>query len=159
MKKRPLAPSNSADSPMLTAKSGTDSTTSPVDIHPLVQPSPAISTTMSPKPSTIQRIQSFFRHTPRKSCSIYFSNFHLDLRSFFFSIQSYYQSTENNFSRYRMWSIVTLTRQPYNYSTKTVISYEKANSQKTLQTTKSCQFQSIIIDILNFENETKIFLF
>ncbi|CAF0818882.1 unnamed protein product [Adineta ricciae] len=64
LKKRPLAPSNSADSPMLTAKSGTNSTTSPVDLHPLVQPSPAISTTMSPKPSTIQRIQSFFRHTP-----------------------------------------------------------------------------------------------
>ena len=62
LKKRPLAPSNSADSPMITTKLGPEPTTSPVDL----QPPPSIQSTMSPKPSTIQRIQSFFRNTPRK---------------------------------------------------------------------------------------------
>ena len=47
---------------MITAKLGAEPTSSPVDL----QPPPSIQNTMSPKPSTIQRIQSFFRHTPRK---------------------------------------------------------------------------------------------
>jgi len=77
LKKRPLAPSNSADSPMLTAKLGTQPTSSPIDLQPPSLLSPSIQSTMSPKPSTIQRLQSFFRHTPRKiyflfSINIYF---------------------------------------------------------------------------------------
>jgi len=51
---------------MLTAKLGAQPTTSPIDLQPPPLVSPAIQNTMSPKPSTIQRIQSFFRHTPRK---------------------------------------------------------------------------------------------
>lgn len=66
LKKRPLAPSNSADSPMITGKFGAETTTSPIDLQPPPLISPSIQSTMSPKPSTIQRIQSFFRHTPRK---------------------------------------------------------------------------------------------
>ena len=65
LKKRPLAPSNSADSPMITAKLGPEPTSSPVDL----QPPSSVQSTMSPKPSTIQRIQSLFRHTPRKNLS------------------------------------------------------------------------------------------
>ncbi len=49
---------------MITAKLGAEPTSSPVDL----QPPPSIQNLMSPKPSTIQRIQSFFRHTPRKIC-------------------------------------------------------------------------------------------
>ncbi|CAF4413075.1 unnamed protein product, partial [Adineta steineri] len=64
LKKRPLVPSNSADSPMVISKLGTEPTTSPVDLQPPSLVSPAIQSTMSPKPSAIQRIQSFFRHTP-----------------------------------------------------------------------------------------------
>jgi len=60
LKKRPLAPSNSADSPIVTTKLGAESTSSPVAL----QPPPSIQNIMSPKPSAIQRIQSFFRHTP-----------------------------------------------------------------------------------------------
>ena len=62
LKKRPLAPSNSADSPMIVPKLGPEPTSSPVDL----QPPPSVQSTMSPKPSAIQRIQSFFRNTPRK---------------------------------------------------------------------------------------------
>lgn len=68
LKKRPLAPSNSADSPMIVSKLGTEPTTSPVDL----QPPPSVQNTMSPKPSAIQRIQSFFRNTPRKTFSCVF---------------------------------------------------------------------------------------
>jgi hypothetical protein len=51
---------------MITAKLGTEPTSSPVDLQPPPLASPSIQNTMSPKPSAIQRIQSFFRHTPRK---------------------------------------------------------------------------------------------
>ena len=62
LKKRPLVPSSSADSPMIIPKLGAEPTSSPIDL----QPPPSVLNTMSPKPSTIQRIQSFFRNTPRK---------------------------------------------------------------------------------------------
>jgi len=64
---------------MLTAKLGTQPTTSPIDLQPPPLVSPAIQNTMSPKPSTIQRIQSFFRHTPRKI----FLSIKLDIIPFF----------------------------------------------------------------------------
>jgi hypothetical protein len=51
---------------MITAKLGAAATASPVDLQPPPLASPSIQSTMSPKPSAIQRIQSFFRHTPRK---------------------------------------------------------------------------------------------
>ncbi|CAF3446393.1 unnamed protein product [Rotaria sp. Silwood1] len=60
LKKRPLAASNSADSPIVIAQLAAQSTSSPINL----QPPPSMQNTMSPKPSAIQRIQSFFRHTP-----------------------------------------------------------------------------------------------
>lgn len=67
MKKRPLATSNSADSPMMTPNLAAQPTSSPITLPP---PPPvamtSIQATMSPKPTAIQRIQSFFRNTPRK---------------------------------------------------------------------------------------------
>ena len=66
LKKRPLAPSNSADSPLVSAKLVPEPTTSPVDLQPPALVSPTGTHPMSPKPSTIQRLQSLFRHTPRK---------------------------------------------------------------------------------------------
>ena len=66
LKKRPLAASNSADSPMINGKLAPEPTSSPVDLHPPPSVSSSIPNPMSPKPSTIQRLQSFFRHTPRK---------------------------------------------------------------------------------------------
>ncbi|CAF4598148.1 unnamed protein product, partial [Rotaria sp. Silwood2] len=60
LKKRPLPASNSADSPIVTVQLATRATSSPINL----QPPPSIQNTMSPKPSAIQRIQSFFRHTP-----------------------------------------------------------------------------------------------
>ncbi|CAF3672398.1 unnamed protein product [Rotaria socialis] len=65
LKKRPLAPSNSADSPMMTPKLTTPATASPIiDLRPPSVVATSIQSTMSPKPTAIQRIQSFFRHTP-----------------------------------------------------------------------------------------------
>lgn len=66
LKKRPLAPSNSADSPMVSAKLIPEATTSPIDLQPAsMVSSPALGSTLSPKPSTIQRFQSLFKNTPR----------------------------------------------------------------------------------------------
>ncbi|CAF5204541.1 unnamed protein product [Rotaria magnacalcarata] len=65
LKKRPLAPSNSADSPMMAPKLTTPTTASPIiDLHPPSVVATSMQSTMSPKPTAIQRIQSFFRHTP-----------------------------------------------------------------------------------------------
>lgn len=69
LKKRPLVPSSSADSPMVNGKLVPEPTSSPIDLHPPPSVSSSIQNPMSPKPSTIQRLQSLFRHTPRK---IYF---------------------------------------------------------------------------------------
>jgi hypothetical protein len=68
LKKRPLVPSSSADSPMINGKLGAEPTSSPIDLHPPPSVSSSIQNPMSPKPSTIQRLQSLFRHTPRKNC-------------------------------------------------------------------------------------------
>ena len=67
---------------MLTAKLGTEPTTSPVDLQPPPLVSPSIQSTMSPKPSAIQRIQSFFRHTPRNYLSISIQFVHLSFPLF-----------------------------------------------------------------------------
>jgi len=59
-----LAPSNSADSPAVIGKLTAEPTTSPVDLQPPPSSSSIQTATMSPKPSAIQRFQSFFKNTP-----------------------------------------------------------------------------------------------
>jgi hypothetical protein len=91
---------------MITAKLGAEPTSSPVDL----QPPPSIQNTMSPKPSTIQRIQSFFRHTPRKICLSFRLNSTYSFCISSLSFKSYYKSIKNHVSRYALWSTISNTR-------------------------------------------------
>lgn len=74
---------------MITGKLVTETTVSPVDLQPPSVNSPSIQSTMSPKPSTIQRIQSFFRNTPRKFCFIFLISI-INKKKIFNSIKPYY---------------------------------------------------------------------